>query len=392
MIKKVILIVIVLLVTLAVVFPAILRFTGYNSYQLTSLGRGGSTGQGIIRSENSGLDWAEAAVSENKKNRFPANIFSLTFHPKEAEIIFLATKGSGLWKSANAGRSWNKITDSAKVLKSTADVYKVAVSRQDPKKIYLAVYQDGRGRVLKSADEGRTFQEIYAVNSNRFGVFDIFLNPANSEGATIITGEGGFLETQDGGKTWKVKKWFGQSLSQLLVNPDNPAEMYLITSNDDLYKTVDKGENWINLNENIRTGWNLIYQPDIPAEGDTLVTGSAVSGGDFNISNSLETMTIDPNVTSTLYMGLPNALIRSRNGAYSWSKVDTPVPPNSLPISAVAVTPGNSNLIFAGAGSQLYKSSDAGQSWKIINLPVSKKIKDIYISPLRRDLLFILMN
>lgn len=155
MILKIVLVVLVVILGLIVVLPFVLSIAGFNVLQFGSVSGGVSAaGQGLLRSQDGGENWKSAANSSDRKVKFPGEILDISFHPVNADILFLGSKGSGLWKSMDGGRSWQKVADRARVLDPRADVYKVAVSRSQPKIIYLAVLQNNRGRVLKSEDGG----------------------------------------------------------------------------------------------------------------------------------------------------------------------------------------------------------------------------------------------
>lgn len=394
-VTKALLIGLVIIIGIAVLIPLILRFATLPSETSSGGGFGGGSkaGEGLLVSFNEGESWEDAAKTQNKKDRFPSKILGVAFHPKNHDLVFLGSKSNGLWKSADSGRSWQKVKDKVGVLKSQSDVYKVAISRSDPKIIYAAVFQDKRGRVLRSEDEGESFREIYFVNTDKFGVFDLYLNPGNANNILIATGQGGVLETQNGGKTWRIKKWFGYPLKRLLGSPTSPFEMYAVTDRGQFFKTFDGGEDWEDFTENIRRGWQAAYPAAEQRPGDIFSLSDQLRPVGSNLSRVLETAVLDPSVSTTLYLSLSNGLLRSYDGGVYWSRVDLPIPSKDSPsISSVAVSSRSSALILAGAGSQIYKSSDNGINWKIINLPTKKKVKDVFISPLRPSDVFAVLQ
>lgn len=246
---KIILIALVVLLTLVVVLPFVLSIAGFNILQFGTAG-GGAARRGeavIMRSQNGGNDWENISNSEDRRTPFPGQVFDLEFHPKEPDTLFLGSRGSGLWKSVNGGVLWKKITDKAAVLDSRADAHKVAVSRSEPKVIYAAVFQDRRGRVLQSRDGGESFQEVYFVTADNFRVFDLAVSPSDPNRVLIATGQGGILETRNGGRTWRVVRWFTEAVEKILPNPQNFSEILALTASGRLFKSVDGGANWADL-------------------------------------------------------------------------------------------------------------------------------------------------
>lgn len=387
---KILLIGLVIVLGLVVVLPFVLNIAGFKSFGLSGLGSVGggplaSAGEGLLRSADGGENWDGAAISKTSRVPFPARLFDLAFHPQDSDIIFIGSKSSGLWKSKDAGKSWEKIFDQARVLSPASDVYKIAISRFNPKIMYLAVYQNDRGRVLKSEDGGESFREVYFVTANRYGVFDLYVNSGNPERAIIATGQGGVLETQNGGRTWRVVKWFSEPLVKLLINPVFPNEMFVLTDRGNLFKTFDGGENWADLNEGPQEGGERISfaQPQISLNP---------LAGLFQQGSSIEALVPDPNLFTTLYIGSGSGVLRSSNGGFTWERLEILIPPEALPVKAVAVSPRSSSTIFAGASVQLHRSDDGGVNWRVKFLPTSSKIKNLLIHPLKPEIMFAVLE
>lgn len=392
MVLKILLISLVVILGLIVVLPFVLNIAGFQSFGLSGLGSIGGApsaiaGEGLLHSGDGGETWENAAISKTSRVYFPARIFDLTFHPQNPDLVFVGSKSSGLWKSADAGRSWEKVFDRGKVLAPTADVYKIAISRFNPKVMYLAVYQNDRGRVLKSEDGGESWREVYFVTANRYGVFDLYVNSGDADRVIIVTGQGGVLETRNGGKTWRVVKWFSEPLAKLLVNPVFMSEMFVLTARGNLFKTFDGGENWADLNERqFDQNQPLPYlypQPQIALNP---------LGGFFQQGSSIEALVSDPSVFTTLYLGSGDGILRSLNGGFTWERLKILIPPEALPVRAVAVHPRSSNIIFAGASSQLHRSDDGGTNWRVEFLPTKNKIKNILIHPSKPEIMFAILE
>lgn len=389
MASKILLIGLVVVLGLLIVLPFVLSMTGVQSFGLSGLsslsgGSSSTAGEGLLRSGDGGENWENAAVSKTKRVSFPARIFDLAFHPQDPNVIFIGSKSSGPWKSVDTGKSWEKIVDRGQILNSLADVYKIAISPSSPKIMYLAVYQNNRGRVLKSENGGESFREIYFVTADRFGVFDLYVNPGNADQVVIVTGQGGVLETRNGGRTWRVVKWFSEPLVKLLVNPVFAGEMFVLTERGNLFKTFDGGENWADLNEQSQNqGQRIAYsQPQVslnPWAG--LFQRSAIAA-----------LVADPSVFTTLYLGSGEGILRSSNGGFTWTRLNILIPPEALPVKTVVVHPRFSNIIFAGAASQLHRSDDGGINWRVKFLPTGGKVKSLLIHPLKPEIMFAVLE
>lgn len=378
------LIVLVVLLGMVVVIPFFFSMAGVKVFQFGSIGGGadGGAGEGLLRSTDGGERWDNVAVSEDGRVApFPKGVFDLVFHPQDPDIIFLGSDNSGFWVSKNGGKSWKKIFDKHKVLDQKADVLKIAVSRSDPNVIYLAAFQNNRGRVLKSTDGGESFREVYFVSANRYGIFDIYVDPLDSRHVIIATGQGGILESLNGGSTWRVVKWFTEAVARLLVNPRSLNEIYIVTSSGNLWRSLDSGENWGDLPEGL-SDTAAPYPP----------TGVINPFNIFSGRRALEEFIMDLERLDTFYIGSRQGLLRSENGGNTWERLNVLVPPDALPVDAIAIHPENSNLIFAAASNQLYKSVDNGINWSVSILPTKSRIKTLIIHPLRPEVMFAVLG
>ncbi len=378
---KVVIIILVVLLGIIIITPFILSIAGVNIFELGAVAGGPKRGEAVImRSRDGGTEWEDVSISGNEKISFPKEILSLTFHPQNVDTIFLGTKSSGLWKSANGGAHWEKVTDTSGIINPRSDVYKIGISRSNPDIMYIAIYQDNRGRVYRSDDGGASFREVYFVTANRFVVFDLFVDPLNSNHVLIATGQGGLLETKDGGRTWRVVKWFTEAVERITVNPVDTREIFVITASDNLFKSADGGENFAAL------------APEARSTEDQGIISSAPRpnpfGSVFTTRDRISAFLFDPNNFFTIYMGSVEGLLRSNDSGFNWERLNLLIPPEDLPISALAVHPRSSRIIFAGAGTQLHQSADGGVSWSFAALPVSSRVKSLDISSLEPQLMF----
>lgn len=383
---KYVLILIIVLLGVLVILPFVLNIVGIPIFQFGSVGGGRPTlgDAGMLRSEDGGKNWEAVSFSEDRQIYFPREIFDLTFHPAEQNIIFIGTKSSSIWKSETRGVSWKKIVDSAAVLEPGADVYKIVVARNRPEVIYAAVFQKNKGRILKSTDGGSSFTEVYFETEDRIGIFDIYVNPADENHVIIATGKGGLIESGDGGKTWRVRKWFTNALTKLIVNPRNVREMYVLPSGGSIFKSLDGGGNWLEVKENIEAGEGSAPFVSPPPVLNPFSSFSRAPSRIF---------TMDPEDASTLYMtSSGGGLLRSKNSGVSWEELNLLLPPDAGSLSAVAIHPRDSSRIFVAGGAYLHLSEDGGNDWSVDVLPTKSNIKTIYVHPLRPDTIFIVLG
>lgn len=309
---------------------------------------------GIFKSTDGGETWALAVRSSDILAPLPAQILSFAFHPRDSRTIYLGTKGGGLWVTKNGGESWAPMIDAKETLAQGSEVYAISISESRPEVVYLAVFQENKGRVMRSVDGGITFDEMYAVPINRFGVFGVSVHPANPNHVVIATGQGGFLESKDGGVTWRIQKWFPDGLVQLIDSPGNSEELFTMTRDGEVYHTENRGISWARLSAGF---------------------------ANFDGADQIADIQIDPRESSTVYTASRFGLLRSTDSGNSWNPVKIIIPPEALPIRAVGVDPKDSRRLYAGVGSQIYLSLDYGERWRVLDLPTEQHIRMIRIDP-----------
>ena len=374
----------ILLIILALVFilPAVLSLGGINLFPSGSGGSAKISGV-IIRSASGGKEWAVPVFSG--KN-VPSSIFDIAFSPANPDMLLAAAKSSGIWKSKDGGAAWEPLVDQAHVLSPTADVYKIAVSQANPKILYAAVYQDSKGRILKSEDGGEHFREVYFVTASRFGVFDVYADQNYANTVIAATGEGLILKSDDGGTSWRVKHNFGEPITILAVNPAYTQEMYVVTSAERLSKSFDGGETWTDLSLEEAGTVN-------PSNNGYVYQGPThYARPVYFFSPPVTPFVIDPHAPATLYRGTRDNLLRSQNGGFSWTPVKTLFGDRNTSPRVPALDPHDAGALLVAAGTELDVSRDRGITWSTRTFPASAPAKKMLIHPLRPEIMFILLG
>ena len=304
-------------------------------------------------------------------------ITAIAAHPTDANTIYVAPAGGGVWKTTDGGTTWNSLTDTQKTLSMGA----IAISKTNPLIIYA-----GTGEANNSQD-------------SNFGR--------------------GILVSTDGGATWTLStgpfNTFDRlATAQIAVDPTNANVAYaamgdfanngLCCSNTGIYKTTDGGTSWTNTTATIDSTfpWSaIVVDPTTPAtlyaaHGDN--QGSDGANGVYKSTNSGSTWTLlsnAPNGTSTgriaialahsnsqvLYVTVANPstgsllkIVRSDDGGSTFTDL-TSGTPNYMTFQGwydqtVIVDPTNSAIVYvagsAGTNSIL-RSTNSGANWTDIS-------------------------
>ncbi|HEX3875415.1 MAG TPA: hypothetical protein VHW24_00420 [Bryobacteraceae bacterium] len=250
-------------------------------------------------------------------------VTAVTGVPSQPYTFYMGSTGGGVWKTTDAGHSWQNISDA---YFTVASIGAVEVSQSNPNAIYVGTGSSkirsnvsiGRG-MYKSMDAGKTWTWTGLRDTGQIAT--VRVDPANPDlvyaaalGDPFVPNpDRGVFRSKDGGKTWQKVLYVSDTLgaADLEIQPGSP---------NVLFACLWHGQ---------RKPW-------------TIVSG-AREGGIYKSTDGGDTW-------NKLAGGLPNDLFGRANVAISASK------PNRIYA-----------LIEAKPGSGLYRSEDAGATWTLIN-------------------------
>lgn len=238
----------------------------------------GATGGGVWKSVNGGNDWFPVSDSTFKSSSVGA-ISVATSDPNvvyvgmgETDIRGNITYGDGMYKSADAGKTWKHIG-----LKETVSIAHIAVHPQNPDVLFVAALGNHWGPnkergVYRSKDGGKTWQQVLAKNDST-GAVDVVFDPTNSNilyaamwqsfrNHHMMSSGGpgsGLYKSTDGGDTWKLISQNPGMPKGLLgkigiaVAPTNGNRLWAMIENKEkggLYRSDDAGATWNHITDN----------------------------------------------------------------------------------------------------------------------------------------------
>jgi len=179
-----------------------------------------------------GLEWRN--IGPNRGGRSIAAAGSL----KRPNEYYFATAGGGLWKTTDGGTKWKPVTDGQL---DTAAVGGVAVCEANPDIVYLTTGETQlRGNILpgngvwKTVDAGKTWQKIGLAEVENFS--RVRIHPKDCD--TVYVGgfgrygepnaERGVYKSSDGGKQWRKILYRDPNTGavDISIDPNNPDIVY----------------------------------------------------------------------------------------------------------------------------------------------------------------------
>jgi photosystem II stability/assembly factor-like uncharacterized protein len=220
----------------------------------------------------SGLHWRDVGPMRGGRS------FGVAGSASEPDTFYFGSVGGGVWKTANAGRTWFPISDQGIPIGS---IGAIAVAPSNPSVIYVGTgepdirsqHSYGTG-MYKSVDEGKTWTPIGLDKTEHIG--RIVVDPANPNRVYVAAlghvydanPDRGVYRSVDGGAHWK-KVLFKTSdpdnvgAIDIAINPKDSRVLYAslwatrrppwsvyapsYMPGSGLYKSTDRGDTWTQL-------------------------------------------------------------------------------------------------------------------------------------------------
>ncbi|MEM1136442.1 MAG: glycosyl hydrolase [Bacteroidota bacterium] len=235
----------------------------------------GATGGGVWRTKDGGQTWKN--ISDGF---FGGSIGAIAVSEYDNNVIYVGggektvrgnvSYGYGMWKSMDAGKSWENIG-----LKDSRHIGRVRIHPKKPDLVYAAVmgdlYKSSEERgVYRSKDGGKTWKRILFANKDA-GAVDLVMDPNNPRILFASTwrirrtpyslesgGEGSDIwKSTDGGDNWqKISENEGlpkgtRGIVGLAVSPANSNRVWALIEHEEggIYRSDDGGEKWTKLND-----------------------------------------------------------------------------------------------------------------------------------------------
>ncbi|HLW80917.1 MAG TPA: hypothetical protein VKS20_02630 [Candidatus Acidoferrales bacterium] len=260
----------------------------------------GAADGGIWKTDDGGTTWKPIFDHENA-----AAIGALAMAPSAHNVIYAGTgepwlirpyyaMGDGVYKSTDAGRSWQHIG-----LEKTGHIARIVVDPHNPDRAFTCAIgeafrpQHERG-IFRTTDGGKTWQQVLFVNENT-GCSELAMDPADPN--TLFAGmwqvaihrwdldsggtSSGVYVSRDGGNTWNKISGHGLPAADhpigkvaVAIAANNPERVYALMQDTTpgLYRSDDGGKNW-----------TLVNQTHVTDERAPYYTRFAVSPDDENL-------------------------------------------------------------------------------------------------------------
>lgn len=301
-------------------------------------------------------------------------VASIAVDPSNSDVVYIGSgdpsvasdglPGSGLYKSTDAGSTWNKIS----AAKLPGTVNKVLVHPANSAIVFACSYDNNRG-LYRSTDSGTTFTKVFPTAKNSDGIiWDIAAAQVIAGKLLMYCVEGnqpsnastecGVYKSLDDGATW-IKITAGNlpagnniGKSALAIPSDDKTKVYCLMANP--------GGDLANAGLYVSTNSGVLFSSvSVPSGLFNPSGGNAQGWYDLYLAIAPHTSPAD-----TLFIGGVEAHY-SFDGGSTWHAYSDYSGNHNVHVDnqSIAIDPTNTRNVCIGTDGGVYRSTDAGQTW-----------------------------
>lgn len=325
------------------------------------IGLGEKGTRGVFQSVDSGDNFESRLKIDEESSIGSADVLCLKADPNNPQRIYLGSVSSGVYRTENGGEKWDKLIDLARV-------YEIIIDPRDSETIYVAGISDGRGKILRSDDDGANWIDAYSEPAGGYLITSMALDAYNPDVLYAGDSRGVLYMTEDKGEEWTSIAELGEPLIGIVSDAVDTRDVYLLLHQAGVYK-IDHSQN--------------IKDEDgefIEKSENELAEGVRVVQPDFDFGDVFS-IAVDPKKKGTVYVGSNEGLFRSEDGGNKWQEIPTLEGPSEIPIRTLAIGNNDSQIIYFGARGVFYRSFNAGKSWQPMEFRTSYAMEDLELEP-----------
>ena len=346
-------------------------------------------------------------------------IIDIAVHPTQKSTWYIAVGSGGIWKTTNAGTTWQDIF----AKQPSYSIGCVTIDPSNPHIIWVGTGENVSGRhvgwgdgVYKSLDSGTTWKQMGLPTSEHIG--KILVDPRDSNTVYVAAegplwsagGERGVYKTTDGGETWDHSLNIDENtgVTDLLFDPTQPNTLYAAAyqrrrhvwshlaggKESGIYKSTDRGQNWRKISTGLPKGdmgkIGLATTAADPSHVYATIEANEKEKGFYRSTNKGESwekrsdytsggtgphyyqvIAASPSTADLVYQ-MDVFVHVTRDGGKSFTNMEDGKHKHS-DNHAIWIDPDQADHLLVGSDGGLYETFDHGQTWRHFpNMPISQ--------------------
>ena len=313
---------------------------------------------GVHRSTDSGKTWEK--ISDQ------INVESLAIDPRNRDRIYVGTWRQG-WRSDDGAKTWKHIANGMVL---DTDMFSITIDPAQPDNVWVATC----GWVYNSVNGGDLWTR-YRDGFNNRRIHDVEIDPCDKK--TVYAGSvAGLYRSDDGGKTWYVVSDEGLVVNSVVLHPQRPERIVLGIEGDGVYVSHDRGKTFARSSDGLHNLRITTIAAD-PFEKHRVYAAVAFGGmasGIYRSDDAGKTwsrasrtplpevlsleIAIEADAEVKFLAGTEKGFFWS-NDAHEWTQAE----PSSFPIRVDKILRFNRNRAFAATAEGVFTSRDGGRKW-----------------------------
>jgi photosystem II stability/assembly factor-like uncharacterized protein len=347
-------------------------------------------------------------------------IGDIAIHPTDPSTRYVAVSSGNVWKTINAGTTWEPIFDD----QGSYSIGCIAIDPRRPQIVWVGTGENNSQRsvgygdgLYKSLDAGRSWTRVGLAESGHIG--RILIDPRDPDVVFVAAmgplwsagGDRGLYKTEDGGATWtrvlQIDAWTG--VSEVHADPRDPDVLYAVSyqrgrrvwslvdggPGSGLWKSVDHGKTWKRLTKGLpkehlgRIG--LAVAPSEPDRVYAIVEAARGAKGGIYVSidagenwekrndyvstspQYYQELVCDPLDPDRVY-SMDTYMMVTQDGGRTWARAGERH--KHVDNHALWIDPDDTRHLLAGCDGGLYESWDRAATWHYTtNLPLTQFYK-----------------
>lgn len=372
-------------------------------------GQGGNTSAGYAGPQLASPPFAELAWRNVGPTTMGGRVdrFAVARTRGQPDQIYVIATSGGVWKSGNAGASWQPVFGAVNGSQSMGDI---AVAPSSPNTVWVGTgeattvaYYWGDG-IYKSTDAGRTWTNMGLKETRHIG--RIVVHPTNPD-IVLVAAQGrlwgpnverGVFKTTDGGRTWRKVLYVDENTgaNEVVFDPTNPQIVYAssyqrqrksyggitVGPGSGIYKSVDGGESWTKLTKGLPTVEMGRIGLDVSAADPKLLYADIEVGGARYPAPQGSDGDCPPagGGRGGNTFEAEGGVYRSTDGGESWEQVNARLDQPAGYFVQVRADPRDRNRVYR-MGLGFYVSDDMGRTFRTVATRLHGDYHDLWIDP-----------